>query len=406
LRKFEAMNFYLCCCSALLLLLSSCASTDARRVEKDTVAIDSTPIIRKLIDADGKTYRLDTHFTRLAATNNFSGSVLVAQRGVILFHKAYGWANVARHDSLALNSGIQLASVSKQFTAAAIMLLQQEKKLGYDDKLQRWFPDSMFAGITIRHLLTHRSGLPTYTYFCDDYYREQKRVPAYFTNDSMLALMRRLKPAPDHQPDEKFDYNNTGYVLLAMVVEKISGQSFAAFMHERFFKPLGMKNTWVNTDTARLDERALAYFRKWEHWEDNYFDNVTGDKGIISTPEDLYIWDRSLKQQKILTAATQQLAFTGASPELAGKETWNYGFGWRIRTFDDGAKAVFHNGWWHGYTTAFYRGISDDVTIIILCNKVNKGIYRVDPLLEILGAHYLPWQNDEAAEGGDTVPKK
>ncbi|MCA6361966.1 MAG: beta-lactamase family protein [Bacteroidetes bacterium] len=400
------MKSLLCCSSALWLLLSSCSSNEAQKATKDTVAIDSTPILRKLIDADRKAYQLDTHFAKLAATNNFSGSVLIAQRGVVLFHKAYGWANVSRHDSLTLSSGIQLASVSKQFTAAAIMLLQQEKKLNYDDPLQRWFPDSIFSGITIRHLLTHRSGLPTYTYFCDDYYREQKRVPAYFNNDSMLALMRKLKPSPDHRPNEKFDYNNTGYVLLAMVVEKISGQSFAGFMHTRFFKPLGMKNTWVNTDTSRLNNRALAYFRKWEHWEDNYFDNVTGDKGVISTPEDLFIWDRALKQHKILTKETLQLAFTGASPELKGKETWNYGFGWRIRTFDDGARAVFHNGWWHGYTTAFYRGISDDVTVIILCNKVNKSIYRVDPVLAMLGAHYLPWQTDEGTEGGDTTPKK
>lgn len=387
------------------LVFNSCQSSDAHLPAKDSAVIDSTPIIRKLIDADRKAYQLDTHFARLAASDNFSGSILIAQRGVVLFHKAYGWADLSKRDSLTLSSGIQLASVSKQFTAAAIMLLKQEKKLSYDDQLQRWFPDSLFAGITIRQLLTHRSGLPTYTYFCDDYYREQKKLPNYFTNDSVLAMMRKLKPNPDHKPGEKFDYNNTGYVLLASVVEKVSGQSFAEFMQSRFFTPLKMKNTWINTDTSRLNERALSYYGKWKHWEDNYFDNVTGDKGVISTPGDMFLWDRSLRRNEILKPETLQEAFTGASPELAGKETWNYGFGWRIRTFDDGAQAVFHNGWWHGYTTAFYRGTSDDVTVIILCNKVNKSVYRVDPLLKILGVHYLPFESAEPGEG-DTAARK
>jgi CubicO group peptidase (beta-lactamase class C family) len=353
-------------------------------------AIDSTAIIYKLLDGEKKAFALDTHFASLAKADLFNGSVLIAQRGVVIYNKAFGWADYTNKDSLRLSSPIQLASVSKQFTAAAILLLKQEGKLNYDDPVQKYFPDTFFHGITIRQLLTHRSGLPIYTYFCDDYYRKKKEMPEHFNNDSVLMLMRKIKPSPDHKPNEKYDYCNTGYVFLASIVEKISGMSFAQFMHDRFFVPLKMYNTWVNTDSSRSTEKTKAYYGKWKYWDENYLDGVSGDKGVFSTTTDLFIWDRALRNETILKQSTLKDAFIGYSPELEGKESWNYGFGWRIRTFSDGAKAVFHNGWWHGSTTTFYRGLSDDVTIIILCNKYNRGIYYVDPILDLLGAHHLP----------------
>lgn len=393
-------------CILIALLVSSCAATDKDSYRTASQPIDSTAIIYKLIDGKNKALWLDSHFTSLANADLFNGSVLVAQRGVIIYQKAFGWGDYGKKDMLRTTSSIQLASVSKQFTAAAIMLLKQQGKLNYDDPLQNYFKDSLFAGITIRQLLAHRSGLPTYTYFCDDYYRKLKKIPSHFNNDSVVELMKRLRPVPDHQPNEKFDYNNTGYVLLASIVEQISGQPFARFMKENFFQPLKMNNTWMNTDSSRFTEKTKAYYGKWKQWDENYLDGVVGDKGVFSTPGDLFLWDQALKHSKLLNKATLAEAFVGYSPELIGKETWNYGFGWRIRTFDDGAKAVFHNGWWHGNTTTFYRGVSDDVTVIILCNKFNKSIYWVDPILEVLGAHHLPLVFPDEDGQSDSVPLK
>ncbi|MEO5643511.1 MAG: serine hydrolase domain-containing protein [Bacteroidia bacterium] len=372
--------------------------------EQKTPAIDSTPFIFKEINGTVKQQQLDTFFNHRFVDGKFSGCVLIAQKGIVLYKKAFGWADHEKKDSLAITSSFQLASVSKQFTAAAIMLLHQEGKLNYDDTVGKYIPGFYYHGITIRELLTHRAGLDKYTNICDNYYREKGCEPAAFNNDSAIAIMSMLHVRPFWPAGKKFEYSNTGYVILAGVVEKISGMPFHHFMEENFFDPLGMKHTWIATDGKEHKEKTKGYFGKWNWWRDNFLDGVTGDKGVFSSVEDLFLWDRSLKNGTIIKVDVLKEAFTGYSPELGKKHYWNYGFGWRTITFDDGANAAFHNGWWHGYTTAFYRGLSDDVTVIILCNKMNKGIYNLQPVLSILGAHILPVVEEENVEP-DTSPK-
>ena len=367
-------------------------------------AIDSTPIIFTQINGALKKQQLDTFFNHRFVDGKFSGCVLVAQRGVVLYKKAFGWANHEKRDSLEITSSFQLASVSKQFTAAAIMLLHQEGKLNYDDTVGKFIPGFFYHGITIRELLTHRGGLDKYTNICDNYYRDKGCEPGEFNNDSAIAIMSMLRVRPFRDPDKKFEYSNTGYVILASLVEKISGKPFHQFMLEEFFTPLGMNHTWLATDGKEHKEKTKGYFGKWSWWRDNFLDGVTGDKGVFSSVEDLFIWDRALKNGTIIKPEILKDAFLGYSPDLATKRYWNYGFGWRTITFDDGANAAFHNGWWHGFTTAFYRGLSDDVTVIILCNKMNKGIYNFQPVLSILGAHTLPVLDEEGVET-DTSPK-
>lgn len=387
------------------LLFFSCGTTP-REVKKDVAAIDSTAIIYKQINGAAKAQQLDTFFHHRFVDGRFSGSVLVAQRGVVLFEEAFGWADHEKRDSLKITSAFQLASVSKQFTAAAIMLLHQEGKLNYSDAVGKFIPGFLYEDVTIKQLLTHRAGLDKYTNICDNYYREKGCEPAEFNNDSALDIMEMLNVRPFRKPDTKFDYSNTGYVILADVVEKISGQPFCQFMQENFFTPLKMEHTWINTDGKTHKEKTKGYFGQWKWWQDNFLDGVTGDKGVFSSVGDMFLWDRALHNGTILKAETLKEAFTGYSPELDKKKYWNYGFGWRIISFEDGANAVFHNGWWHGYTTAFYRGLSDDVTVIILCNKYNKGIYNLQPVLGILGAHMLPVVEDEGGNESESIPAK
>lgn len=398
-----------------LFLVPSCKEEVHPQTQPKLVAVDSVPIIYNMINGKIKQEQLDTFFSHRFVDGTFSGCVLVAQHGVVLYKKAFGWKDHERRDSLNIDCAFQLASVSKQFTAAAIMLLHQEGKLNYDDTVSKYIPGFRWHGVTIRHLLTHRGGLDKYTNICDNYFRDRKLdEPQTFTNMEALALMDSLNVCACRQPGEKFDYSNTGYVVLAAVVEQISKQPFAAFMQQHIFSPVGMKHTWIATDGKQHDEKTKGYFGKWRWWEDNFLDGVTGDKGVYASVGDLFLWDRALHNGTILKPQTLKEAFTGQSPELNGKRPWNYGFGWRTITFDDGATAVFHNGWWHGYTTTFYRGLSDDVTVIILCNKFNRGIYNTRPVLAILGAHHLPMEDEaESAEapdnqqaGGNTGAKK
>lgn len=380
------------------IVLFACGDSTAVTVTDSSLA-DSTDYIRKLIDADRKANSLDTFFRNKFREGVFSGCVLVAERGQILFSEAYGWENHEERDSLTLESSFQLASVSKQFTAAAILLLVQDGKLSLEDSIRNYFPQLPYYNTTIHHLLTHRAGLDKYTNICDNYYREKKiDPPAVYTNDSVISLFARLNVRAFRQPDQKYDYSNTGYVILASLVEKISNMPFHEFMRQRIFEPLGMKQTWIYGDGKEHAHRTRGYYKSWNRWDVSFLDQVSGDKGVFSSVGDMFLWDRALRKGKIISLELQRKAYTGYSSELKDKERWNYGYGWRTVSFDDGATAVFHNGWWHGYTSAFYRGLTDDVTIIILCNKFNRGIYNVQPVLQILGAHHFEIPEEGSAQ--------
>jgi CubicO group peptidase (beta-lactamase class C family) len=381
-----------------LLLAYGCGETVAV-VKADTPQIDSAVYYWEQIGGDEKQFRLDTFFQKKFIDGTFSGCVLVAQNGLVLYEKAFGWENHEQRDSLTLESSFQLASVSKQFTASAVLLLVQRGALSLQDSVCRFFPELPCSNVTIHDLLCHRGGVDKYTNICDNYYREKgMEPPAVYSNDSVITLFTRLKVRSVRKPNEKYDYSNTGYVLLAAVVEKIANVPFHEFMQTNFFGPLGMEHTWVCGDTSTHPHQARGYYKSWNRWDDGFLDRVSGDKGVYASVGDMLKWDRALREGTILNHRMQELAYTGYSDELIGKKTWNYGYGWRTIDFPDKARAVFHNGWWHGYTSAFYRGLTEDVTIVLLCNKYNRGIYNVQPILEILGAHYIDTAEEESAD--------
>ncbi len=382
----------------VLLLIFSCGEDEATS-GSDTLRAAFVPNYHGQIDGALKEIRLDTFFQKKFVEGTFSGCVLVAQDGVILYQKAFGWENHEQRDSLSIESSFQLASVSKQFTAAAILLLVQSGELSLTDSVRKFFPELPYYNVTIHDLLAHRAGMDKYTNICDNYYREKGiDPPSVYTNDSVVSLFSQLQVKTIHKPNEKYDYSNTGYVLLAAVVEHVSEMPFHEFMKKNFFEPLGMDQTWINGDTAAHPHMARGYYKSWNRWDDGFLDRVAGDKGVYASVGDMFKWDRALRRGAILNLQTQDLAYTPYSEELVGKKTWNYGYGWRTVEFPDNARAVFHNGWWHGYTSAFYRGLTDDVTIVILCNKFNRGIYNVQPILEILGAHFIDTAEEESAD--------
>ncbi|PTX14169.1 CubicO group peptidase (beta-lactamase class C family) [Pontibacter mucosus] len=317
-------------------------------------------------------HHLDSIFTYLHKRKGLNGTVLVTKYDEVVYTGAFGYGDFRSKDSLHTQSVFQLASVSKQFTAMAVMMLQEQGKLQYDDSVQQHIPDFPYHGITIRQLLTHRSGLSNYTYFSDELWHDRK-VPIY--NDDVLKIMAEHRPNPYFRPDARFDYSNTGYFLLASIVERASGMPFSEFLQQRIFKPLQMTNTFTFSDSLVYGNKLVVPGHtggRRKRWPD-YLDTVLGDKGMYSTVEDLYKWDQALYTNKLVKQETLEKAFTGSRQER--KKDEDYGFGWRIKQVPNGDTVVYHGGLWHGYATYLLRNPNDHSALIILSNVPN-GSFR------------------------------
>lgn len=383
--NFSALKYFIIFSAFILLFACGASETDPGKTSLPPANQDSINTLLVKIHAKEKAYRIDTLFRNKVKTAGFNGCVLVAQYGQVIYKKAFGYSDFKTKDSLKLNSAFQLASASKTLTAAAILLLKDRGELSLSDSVQKYLPGFPYHGITIQMLLTHRSGLGNYVYFCEPYCDKPNAYKgSCFNNRSVLEIMETYKPELYARPGKKFEYCNTNYALLAMIVEKISGKSFPEFMQINIFKPLGMNDTWIHdpkADTAH-PIKTTGYNGSGRKEEDTYADDVYGDKGVYSTVEDLFKWDRALYSEELLKKETIEAAFKGYSNEHKGKR--NYGYGWRM--IDDGKnpKIIYHNGWWHGYSSLFLRRPSDGTTIIVLSNKFSKTVYHVQGVLEIL----------------------
>ncbi|WP_240676200.1 serine hydrolase domain-containing protein [Botryobacter ruber] len=324
--------------------------------------------------------QVDSIFRYLHRKKGFNGTVLVTKYDQVLYKGAFGYADFSRKDTLTTQTAFQLASVSKQFTAMAIMMLQEQGRLQYDDSVQQYIPGFPYKGITIRHLLTHRSGLPDYTYLSDKHWPNRKIA---LTNDDALYLLKAHQPTIYFKPDKRFYYSNTGYLVLASIVEKASSISYATFVRKNIFEPLQMKNTFTYSSLAAQTEKvATGHLSGKRKRTPDYLDNVLGDKGIYSTVEDLYKWDQALYTQQLVKQETLAEAFTGNGQ--VSKKTEDYGFGWRIRQVDSGDTVVYHGGLWHGYNTYFLRNPKDRSTVIVLSNMTNGSLNYLKDLRRFL----------------------
>jgi CubicO group peptidase (beta-lactamase class C family) len=372
---------------SIFVLLFACDSSPTENVKMEPPPVNQDSVNKILIQihAKEKAYQIDTLFKNKVEHAGFNGCVLVAQHGVIIYKKAFGYSNFKKKDSLKLNSAFQLASASKTLTAAAVLLLKDKGKLKLTDSVQKYLPGFPYSGITIQMLLTHRSGLGNYVYFCEPYCDKPNNYNGNcFNNAAMFEIMKAHKPELYAKPGKKFEYCNTNYALLAMVVEKVSGESFAEFMRENIFIPLGMANTWIHDTKTdqQYKNKTIGYSGTRKPEEDTYADDVYGDKGVYSTIDDMFKWDQALYSDTLLQSNTIEEAFQGYSNEHKGKR--NYGYGWR--TIDDGKnpKIIYHNGWWHGYSSLFMRRPADKATIIVLSNTYNRSTYHVEGVLGIL----------------------
>jgi CubicO group peptidase (beta-lactamase class C family) len=325
----------------------------------------------ELSEAERKKYHqeVDHFFNTTLLRSGFNGGILVAKNGTIVYERYTGFKDPRKKDSLTAETPTQIASTSKTFTSAAVLRLVQQGKINLDDSVSKYFPGFPYADVTVKHLLNHRSGLPEYLYFFE---KNGWNRTTLATNADVVNSLLTWQPTRASRPNTRFDYCNTNFVLLASIIEKVSGQTFPQYLHENFFEPLKMKHTFVYTprDTTQA---IRSYDWRGAAWALDFSDGTYGDKNIYSTPRDLLKWDQALYSGQLVDQKLLDSAFTPYSNER--KSIHNYGLGWRLLMMDNGKKVTYHNGRWHGFNSAFARLTDEKVTIVILCNKYNRNVY-------------------------------
>lgn len=320
--------------------------------------------------------RMDSLFQILHSKQSFNGNILLAQNGAIIYANCFGYSDINERHPLNIESVFEIGSITKQFTATAIMILYENGKLNFDDPVYYFFPKFPYKNITIHHLLTHRSGLPDYLRFAKRYWKNKSKL---MTNNDLMNIMIVHRPALVFPPDKEYYYSNTGYVILACIVEKISGIKYADFLKKNIFDPLEMSNTFVLNKQRFKNTKhpTFGHNSNKRKVKEDFLCGTFGDKGIYSTVEDMLKWDQALYSELILKQETLQKAFTPFSYDK--KNERNYGYGWRIIPLGD-EQIVYHAGRWRGYCSLFIRRPATKSTLIILSN-INDTSYEDIELL-------------------------
>lgn len=362
-----------------VLLLSCCSEK-----RHDTGTEDNT---QHLYDSliNRYTAKLDSFFLDTYNRGEFNGTALFAVNGVIVYKNFLGYADIIKKDTLKINTSFQLASVTKPFTAFAIMLLEKRGKLSLEDSVRKFFPSFPYDNITVHQLLIHRSGLPEYFYFTEKLIN--KDSVKSISNSDVINFMIKHYPKRYYMPGQKYNYINTNYCILAAIIEKVSGKSYADFMRDEIFVPLEMDDTFVYNgfDQNRRDNTAQGFIGK-RRADDTYLNGVLGDKGVYSTVDDLYKFDLALYSGKLLDTLIIQKAFFLGHDELYTND--NYGYGWRIIQNDDGSMISYHGGWWRGFRTYFIRDLKQKKTIVVLTNQSKARKISIHRLMDLFDIEY------------------
>ena len=318
-----------------------------------------------------------------------SAAWLYAENGEIVSKGAMGYRDPENTLPVTDDTIFQLASISKTFTGAAVMLAVRKGLFGLDDKIVKYFPElTAYEGVTVRHLLTHTAGVPDYFDDADWFFRiwrEEHRVPG---NDEIVRFLCETELKPSFAPGESLEYSNTGYNLLALLVERLSGVPYEDFLQQNIFESAGMTSTrccHIRRDgipfenfaraTVFEDGRYVADADSEDYSEVVAFDGLNGDDYVYTNIFDLFAWDKALREGKVLTPEEQQLAYTPAtlnSGETAvydEEENMSYGFGWGIERSETFGLIVSHSGGMPGVATWFERFIDEDRVLIVLTSR-------------------------------------
>ncbi len=363
--------------------------------------------------AQNKTERIDSLFTSLSESSIFNGNVLIAEKGKIIYEKSFGYANEITKEALNKNTAFELASVSKPFTALAIMILKEKKKLKLEDKVIKYLPElDAYPEVTIKSLLNHTNGLPDYMSVMDTIWDKSKVA----TNEDVISILNTYRPNSLFAPNTQNAYSNTGYVLLASIIERVSGLSYAKFMEKAIFKPLHMDRTFVddkNSHPRSTPNYALGYLyikNKYILPEEfprtqfvTWLGDIVGDGSVNSTILDLYKFDMALQTEQLISRKAIQEIFTNEM--LVNGDLAKNTLGWRVLDTEPFGKIARKSGGWPGYNTYMERNIDTDKTIIILQNHYNNVVMPKQEVRNILYDMPLPKSMLEFYNQGKSVDK-
>lgn len=319
---------------------------------------------------ESKSLTKETQILNLLKEEGFNGNFLFAEKGEKKIEINLGYRDFESKDSLQMKHQFYLASVSKQFTGMACLLLAHEGKLKLDDKLSSFYPEIAYAdSVSIRQMLHHSSGIP-------DYYGLGVYKPGMTNQDVYDALLDDTHL--DFEPGSEFSYSNSAYVLLSMVAEKASGQTFSSLLEEKVFQPLGMNSTLVFDQEKEMPPRAIGHTPEGE--KKDYYAFTTGGGGLFSNIEDLYTWERALYTDKLLPQEVLKEAYKAG--ELPDPEMTAYGLGWFLDR--DNPHRVWHSGSLEGFRNLMRRDMKDEILLLYLTNNSFEGLADLSDKVEAI----------------------
>lgn len=385
----------------ITLILSSCNSKEKKRLaqlQKSQLIYamhprtDSLPKLTVSYIANKKN-AIEHFFEKNWGSNFENVSFLVAQNGQIIYEKYNGFADKENNILNSADTPLHIASVTKVLTASAILKLVDAKKLKLTNFFISYFPEFPYPDVTIKSLLNHRSGIRKYGYFVDDktIWKKSKEI----TNQDILTILETQNITKEYKTDTHFSYCNTNYVLLALLIERITGMRYKLAMKKIIFEPLGMKNTFVFDDESGKETATSSYKGNYRKYAFDFLDAVYGDKNIYSTPRDLLKFDLARTAPDFLSSSLLKQMYKGYSYESKG--TKNYGLGIRMHEWTTGQKMYYHNGWWHGNTSSYITLINENAVIIALSNKFTHKTYKLKCISSLFGDYPFK-MNTEGAE--------
>ncbi len=301
-----------------------------------------------------------------AKYTNFHGSLLVAYKDQIIFQEEYGFMDPINKLRLQPHTSFELASVSKQFTAAAILMLAEENCIDINQSVKQYIPEFKFEEVSIRHLLKHSSGLWDYMYLTEAFWKNTTAP----INEDVVQLISKYQNSLNFRPGTRFNYNNSNYVVLAALIEKVSGISYENFIEERIFDQLCLNDSYVgiaNRKHTYVADAFMGYGRGYVSLPASFHNQALGDKGIYASSTDLFRWFTALKNGDLLTKENVDLMFN--QDEF---DDFKYGMGFRTKYSESQEQIIYHNGIWDGYRNGLTYLPKDDLVIILLSNTQNR----------------------------------
>lgn len=336
-----------------------------------------------------KERQVSEFYSKKIGLSDFSGALLVAKNGKIIFEDYKGYANFETKTPISQTTALHLASVSKVMTATLVLKLVQENKIDLNEKVQTYLPDFPYQNTTVRTLLNHRSGLPHYSRFSESVKGWNSRK--VLSNADVLDYLKRYKFALLAKNDTKFNYCNTNYAMLSLIIEKVTEKSYAEAMQEQIFTPLGMNDSFVIDFEKQKKDVSQSYKSSYVNHGWDQFDAIYGDKNIYSTPRDLVKFDLATYSTEFLRKDLWEEALKGYSYEKRGVK--NYGLGIRMNEWETGQTLHYHNGWWHGNTSSYTTLKKDTIVIIALSNKYTQKTYQAMKISALFGDY--PFKLDD-----------